>query len=239
MKRIFSFALGTLWRCAASKNINVLIKYAKKLDISGVEITLASKEELYSFKLSKNNKSWLTHLDYVSVHAPFKLVTESENKEEIIRQLNVISRVYNEINAQNVIIHPDELPAPGILKEYNFNISAENIPPRHHISIPKLREILNKYPKISLCLDVSHAYLYSKYETDKLIKTFGDEISQIHLSGTYKKKDHQSLQKVSKDFLFSIEPIKKLDVPIVIEEDIKVKNLKLVKEEIEYIKNIF
>lgn len=236
MKRIISFALGNIWRW--SKNRDILINYAKKLGVSGIEITFASKEELYTFKLSKDNEAWLKSLDYVSIHAPFQLVKESENREEIITQLNIISRLYDDINAKNVIIHPDDLPKQNVLKKYGFNISTENLPPKSHINISDLRKILNTYSKMRLCLDVSHAYLWSKSETGKLTKTFKDKISQIHFSGTYKKKDHQSLRKVTKEFLFSIKPIKELNIPIVIEEDIYIKNFEFVKQEIKYIKKI-
>ena len=80
--------------------------------------------------------------------------------------------------------------------------------------------------------------MYSKDETKKLIKAFEDKITQVHLSATYKRKDHQSLRIASKQFIDSIQPIKELDVPIVIEEDIRGKNhLDLVKE-LEYVKRI-
>jgi len=238
MTRIFSFALGTIRQWTKSKNRNILIKYAKKLDISGVEITFATKEELYSFKLSKNNKLWLRRLSYITIHAPFKLIRASKNKEEIIRQLNIISNLYNDIKAKCVIIHPTDLPPPKILRQYNFTIATENLAKRKHITIRDLKKNFKKYPKIKLCLDVSHAYLWSKYETNNLIKAFKNKISLIHFSGTYRNKEHQPLKNITKDFLSSIQPIKKLKVPIIIEEDIKIKNLKFVKEEIKIIKKL-
>ncbi len=237
--RIFSFALGNVWSWTKSKNRNDLITYARKLNVSGVEITFSSKEELFLFKLSKSNKSWLKNLNYVTIHAPFYLIKKSKTESEIIKQLDIISKIYNEINAQNVIIHPNDLLPLKILNRYNFNISTENLPKRHHITISDLRKILNKYPKIGLCLDVSHAYRWSKYETPNLIKAFKNKISQVHFSGTYKRKEHQSLKNVTKDFLYSLQSVKELKVPIVIEEDIKVKDLKFVKNEIEYIKKLF
>lgn len=239
MPRIISFALGNIWRWTESKNRDVLIKYAKDLDVSGVEVTFSSKEELYALKLSKNNEDWLKSLDYVTIHAPFGLVRKADNEQEVIKQLNLIARLYDKINAKNVIIHPQDLPKHDILKNYHFKISTENLPKNKYISISELEKILNKYPKIGLCLDVSHAYKWSKYETGKLVKTFSKKITQIHFSGTYKKKDHQSLRSVTKDFLFSIQPIKQLNVPIVIEEDIKNKSVKFLKEEVEYIKVMF
>jgi len=240
MKRIFSFALGNIWRWNDSANRNILIDCVRKLDVSGVELTFAKKEELYSFILSRENKHWLRGLDYVTLHAPFRLYEGSENEKEVLRQINDISRIYNNTKAANVIIHPeDDLLSSEILKDCDFDMSTENLPPKSGVSTSDLRKILHKYPRMKLCLDVSHAYSWSKFETGKLVKAFKDRISQVHFSASYRKKDHQSFRKTSKDFLFSIKPIMKLEVPIVIEEDIEIRSLEYVKEEIAYIKNLF
>jgi len=240
MKSVFSFALGNIWRWSNSKNRNTLINFVKKLDISGVELTFSTKEELYAFRLSKPNKKWLRDLEYVTIHAPFRLYQKAANEEEVIKQINVISKIYHDLNCKNVIIHPEtEMFNLDLLNECEFEISVENLPQKSSISILNLREILDKYSHIKFCLDISHAYSWSKFETGKLIEVFQDRISQIHFSGSYRKKDHQSLQKVSKAFLFSIQPIKQLKVPIVIEEDMEPNSLEYVKGEIEYIKNFF
>ena len=138
-----------------------------------------------------------------------------------------------------MIIHPDVLPRPGLLNRYKFNVSTENLEPYKKVSIKDLKEIFKKYPKAGLCLDVGHAYFYGKHETKKLVEVFGDRITQIHFSGNYRSKDHVSLRKVSKDFLSSIRPIKGLEAPIVIEEDIDKGSLKYLKDEIKYIKSLF
>ncbi len=239
MKKIISFALGNVWRWEKSQNRNDLITYARKLDVNGVEITFSSKEELYVFKLSKYNEKWLKNLDYVTIHAPFDLVRGSNDEDETIKQLRIIDKIYKKINAKNVIIHPENLPSPKILSQFNFNVSTENLAKKEKIAIPKLKKVFKKYPQIGLCLDVSHAYLWSKYETSKLIRAFKEKITQIHLSGTYRGRDHQSLRIVNKNFISSIEPIFKLSVPIIIEEDIKVKSVKFLHEEVDFIKNMF
>lgn len=236
MARIFSFALGNIWRW--SKNRASLLKYAKKLDISGVEITFATSKELFDFKLSNSDKNWLKKLDYVTIHAPFFDFAINKDENQIKIRLDCIYKLYKEINAKNVIIHPDQLPLKNLLKNYDFNISTENLESRTHIRISDLKKVFAKYPKIGLCLDVSHAYTFDKKETEELIKEFKNRITQIHFSGTYGKKRHQSLRIVTKDFLQSIEGIKKLNVPIVIEEDIEVKSVKYLKEEIAYIKKL-
>ena len=209
----------------------------KELDVSGVEITLATREELYSFNPSNDNKKWLTNLDYVTIHAPFTLFLESE--DEIVRQIEKISILYKNIHAQNVIIHPYyELPDPTIIKACDFEVSIENLPKKCASFGSGLRKILFTNSQLKLCLDVSHAYTWSGQETANLIDEFGERISQIHLSGTFYGKDHQSLRKVSNRFLHSIQPVKNLDVPIVIEENMSPGSIDYVKEEINYIKTL-
>lgn len=240
MKKTFSFALGCLWRWHDSKNSGELIKYIKKLGVSGVEITLGHKEEISAFNISNKNKKWLKSLDYVSIHAPFSLLKEAKDQNEVISQLDAIKNLYKEVNARNVIIHLDNLPSPKILEKYDFNISTENLTPKSRLGIAQMKKIFRKYPKIKLCLDVSHAYLWSELETKRIVDNFGYRISQVHFSGTYRKKDHQSLRGVTKRFLRSIEPIKELHVPIVIEEDIEKKEgERYLVEEVEYIKAMF
>ena len=240
MERVFSFALGNIWRWDTSTNRNVLIDFVRKLDVSGVELTFATKEELYSFSLSWKNKHWLRGLGYVTIHAPFRLFKDSENEKEVLNQIDEISRIYDNINAKNVIIHPeDDLFNSDILKNCEFELSTENLPRTSGVSISDLRKVLTKHPRMRLCLDVSHAYSWSKFETGKLIKAFKDRISQIHFSGTYRKRDHQSLRRVSKEFLLSIQPMKNLEVPLVMEEDIEPRSFQYVKEEFEYIRNLF
>jgi len=239
VRRLFSFALGSIWRWNTSTNRNILIDYIRNLDVSGVELTFATKEELYSFNLSRKNKHWLRTLDYVTIHAPFRLIKGSKDQKEVIKQLNDISRLYHDIDAKTVIIHPHDLLNSNIPKGFECDISTENLPRKSGVPISGLRKVVHQYPHIRLCLDVSHAYSWSRAETGTLTEVFKDRISQIHFSGTYRKRDHQSLRNVTKDFLLSIQPVKCLDIPIVIEEDIEPRSLGYVKKEIEYGKGLF
>ena len=239
MTQTISFAVGNIWRWAKSNNRDELISIIRKnCDVRGVELTFARKDELYAFKLSKQNEKWLKKLDYISIHAPFGLMRKADNEKEIIKQLDIISKLYKRVNAKNVVIHPKDVPPPRILNKYNIKFSTENLPKKRNITIADLKKILNKNPKLGICIDVAHAYFWSKYETKKLIEAFEDRITQFHLSATYRRKDHRSLKIASEDFMFSIKPMFKLDVPIVIEEDFKTKSIKAVQDEIKLIKKI-
>lgn len=234
MARIFSFALGNIWRWR--KNRADLIKYVRMLDISGVEITLATSQELLGFKLSSDDSKWLRGLEYVSIHAPFFDFGDIEDARLLKIYFDRLAELYKEVNAKNIVIHPDQLPPKDLLKKYDFKISTENLEAKRRNYISDLKKIFAQYPKMGLCLDVLHAYTFGENEAGGLIKEFKNRITQVHFSGTYRKKRHQSLKVVTSIFLRSIEPIKKLDVPIVIEEDMEVKSIKYLKDEVAYIK---
>lgn len=239
MENFLSFALGYLTEDINSSKIKLFLDYLRKLGFQGVEITFGPKERLYSFKLNKDLKYKLRQFQYITIHAPFELVKDSKNEEEVIKQLDIIAELYSNIKAKRIIIHPDNLPKPKTLERYNFKVSTENLKKKRNISTSKLKKIFKEYPKIGLCLDVAHAYSWSKYEVENLVNNFGSRINQIHFSASYRNKHHQSLRKASKEFLSSIEQIKRLKVPIVIEESIKKIDLNQIKREIDFIKNIF
>lgn len=239
MGRIISFALGNVWQWEKSKNRDEFIKYAKNLDIDGVELTFSSIEELLAFKLSEENEKFLKSLSYVSIHAPFDLGEKDISEKEMTEQLDAIDSIYKKVNAKNVIIHPHCLPSRKILDKFNFKVSTENLRKKRNITILDFKKVFKEYPKIGLCVDVSHAYSWSRYETEDLLKAFGDRITQFHFSGAYRNKDHQTMRKVTKEFLASIEPVFKSKAPVVIEEDIRVKSEKFLKQEVEFIKEMF
>jgi sugar phosphate isomerase/epimerase len=232
MERIFSFALGNLWTWNKNNERNDILDYVRKLGVDNVELTAVPIESL---KISEENRRWLKGLEYVSIHPFIKGVTGSDS---LVKQFDLIYSIYDSVNAKQLIIHPGELPSKEILKMYDMKVSTENMSPKFHIADSKLNSLITEYD-LGLCLDVSHAYRFSGNETKKLVEIYGSRISQIHFSGTYRNKNHQSLRIVTQRFMDSIEPIKKLNVPIVIEEDIKEQNLDKVKEEIKYIKNLF
>lgn len=238
MKRIFSFSLGNIAAWSTSKNRNDLIGFAKQLDVTGVEITLPTSNDLYLFELSEDNRSWLLSLEYVTIHAPFRLLSDTRN--DMLTQIDRISMIYDDVNAKNVVIHPATSPlALEILEICPFHVSLENLPPKSRISSSDIKRLMDEHPHLKLCIDVSHAYLWSKSETGILTENFQNRISQIHLSGTYRKKDHQSLRSVSSDFLLSIAPIKELDVPMVVEENMTAGSLAYVKKELEFVGTLF
>ena len=127
----------------------------------------------------------------------------------------------------------------SLFRKFKFDVITETVPKAHHeYKNLKLENVFRKYPEIGLCLDVAHSYRNSKDETEYMVKKFKKRIKQIHLSGVYRNRDHISLRFVTKDFLKSIEPIRELDVPIIIEEGFGKNNFKSIRKEIKLVRKL-
>ncbi|MCB9359237.1 hypothetical protein H6503_04860 [Candidatus Woesearchaeota archaeon] len=241
MQRPICIATGAFHSWTKVKNNNSHIDIARKLDnIDGVEITLGFKENLYDLKISRRNIDWLRKQKYVSIHAPFHLPWRSNGMEDLLKQLKLIEKLYKTVKAKTVVIHPQDMLPPKILNRFRFHISTENMEPGHNISHAHLKKILKAFPRAGLCLDAAHAYLYSKDETSAILKKFKGKVSQVHLSGTYKKKEHQSMRICTDSFYNSIVPLKKTELPIIIEEDINfTRSIRKVQKEVDFVRDFF
>jgi sugar phosphate isomerase/epimerase len=237
MENDICLATGSIFRWNNSRN--KLIDYCKKFEIDGVELTLGPKPDLKRRMLSQRSIRWLKKKSHVSIHAPFGLSLLCKDMDDLIKDLKYIQEIYDRTEAKAVVIHPHDIPHPDILEDFDFKILTENMPPGYDVTYLDIGMIMKALPKSGLCLDLSHAYLYSGKETGKLVKRFRKNICQFHLSGTYRKKDHVSLRKVTKNFKASLGSAIKLDVPVIVEEFITRKNFGYVRNEIKEARKIF
>lgn len=156
--RTFSYATGVIERL--NKTWDEVIDFIKRLELNGIELTIATKESLNKFKLSEGNISFLKGLDYLSIHFPFYEI-DAKNTSEMTSCLNMIEKIYKEFDAKNLIFHPNVLPDSELLKKYDFQVSLENLRAVRNITIEYLKEIFRQYPEMGFCLDVAHAFSFS------------------------------------------------------------------------------
>jgi hypothetical protein len=141
--------------------------------------------------------------------------------------------IYDLINAKNINFHPDRIKNFKLLEEKrNYQYSIENMEKRVGIKDSEYKTILKKYPHLKMVLDVSHASEWSKKEAGKLAGMFGDKIIYIHSSINF----HQPLHLADKRFLKQLEPIKKLDCPIVIETWTNSLNIEMLRREVDFVR---
>lgn len=240
-KRIFSLSTGNFYQWVKSKSeydhgyYDYIIGICRKFEIDGIEIFFAFNESVRKFSINEENLRWLRSLDYVTVHAPVKFPKKDEDAAETLER---ISRIYKKINAKHLIIHPVNFPRRKILDRFDFKVSTENLGRKRNIPISEIKKIVEKN-NIGLCLDVAHAYFWSKHETRKIIKTFGKRITQVHFSAAFRRKPHVSFGIAGRDFIYSARPVRNLEVPIIIEQKMETRGTDFVKSEIRRIKSFF
>jgi hypothetical protein len=234
--RLIGFATGPCWRWLESTKD--AIDVARLLRIRAVELTFGDKIELLKFRLSKNRLDYLRTLDYVSLHSPFRLKRDSVDQRELMAQLDVLENLYRLCKAKALVIHPLDLPGAEILDSYSFFVSTENLPRNRRLSCTEMVSILRRYEDIGLCLDVGHAYDWDRFEIARYVKLCGERISHVHMHGSCRRQDHLSLAKASNAFLKSVEPVRLLDVPVLIEEDLDKRSVAGIRHEIRLVKKI-
>jgi endonuclease IV len=219
------FATGNLFRLIGKRDIMEIIS---NLDIYGVEYTYGK----YYNERKPNEKDFeiLKNYDFVSIHAPFRLSTDLVTKKEFEKTIKLIKNDYEKMNAKHIVFHPTQ-KIPAKLPKMNY--VTENLNPKKGFYRPKngFETILNTKSDWNLCLDVSHAYDWGVDETQRIVKKWNKRIKSVHLSNNRYHRDHLNFEKVSKKFLKSIEPIKDLNVPIIIEEDMKYTKISEIKKE--------
>jgi len=231
MKKTIGFATGSIWQWLKTNNRNELITHLKQLDIRAIELTIGSEEELYALTLSDENITWMKELDHVSIHAP-AFHTSAPEEAELQRQLEKMESLAALSQASTVVLHINDIPPVHLLESISFPLSIENTSIGNYTSPETLEKMFSIYPDFRFCLDISHAALISDEETSLLISRFRDRISHVHLSGTSGKRDHQSLIGASPQFYKSLIPAINLDVPFLIEENIRKQDIKILHREL-------
>ncbi|MFA5763835.1 MAG: hypothetical protein WC915_03400 [archaeon] len=226
------FATGNLWRFWNKIDVIDLIS---QLDIDGVEYTYG---KFYDERIPTEKEfDILKNYKCNSVHSPFKLSIDLVSENEFNQTMNLIVSDYKKMNAKQIVVHPQNI-LPSKLPKLNF--ITENMTPKKDIVDRRFsfEKILEKNDDFGLCLDASHAYFWGAQETEMIVKKWKKRIKQVHFSNNRYNKDHLTFEKVGKDFLKSIEPLKDLNVPIVIEEDMPYTKVNDIKKEIKRVREI-
>jgi hypothetical protein len=230
---LISFATGRLWNVSNNKDF---LSKIKKFDVDGIEITLGKR---FGHRvIPKKYFKWLKSKKCVTIHAPFKMVRIAESDEKLFAQFKAIEKSYKSVNAKSLITHPYEVPSKKIRKKLKMNFLVENMEKRRWKKRLEFEKILEKNPEIGMCLDVSHTYTCSPKETGRIIKKWKYRIKQVHFSNCYRSMCHAGFRKVTPGFLKSIEPLRELNVPIVLEIDMVRNDFRKIKKEIEAAKKV-
>jgi hypothetical protein len=229
------FATGNLWRLIGKKDIFQIIS---SLDVDGIELSLG--KDFNERVLTESNQVIFKNYSLNSIHSPFRFTLKYVSENEIFDGLSILQDYSKRINSKHIVIHPTQVLPKDFFQKSSLSFLTENLNPQKGIDRPRLgyEVALNENTSMGLCLDVSHAYDYGVNETEYIVKKWKHKIKQVHFSNNRYHNDHFNFKKVGKSFLKSIEPLRELNVPIVLEEDMKFTTVKEIKDELKRVKNI-
>ena len=233
--RALCFATGNLRQLIGKTDI---FKIISSLDVDGIELTLG--KDFNERKLQESDESVFKNYKHNSIHSPFRFSLKYCSIEEMFQGLEILKDYSKRINSTHIIAHPVQIFPEDFDKNSSLNFLTENLNPKKGKDRPRLgyEVALKNNPGLGLCLDVSHAYDWSINETDYVVSNWKHRIKQVHFSNNRYHKDHLVFEKVSRSFLKSIEPLRELNVPIVIEEDMPYSKVNDIKDELKRVKNV-
>jgi hypothetical protein len=235
MKRLISISKGCFWNPHLKEDVDKDVRLISKLNVDGMEFLLGDVMDLLTFKFKKKSVKILKKLKFNTIHAPFYLngepLTLSSNKRSK-RIMKKLYEIYDQINAVNINIHPQQIESFGIFNRKKYNHSIENMEVHHDFNIKYYRKFLKKGFKF--VLDTTHAS--EAGELDKLFNAFNKEIVYVHLSANYFNHLHLPLHALNKKYLKPFKIIKKGKFPIVLESQIGTGSTKEYKKEVNFVR---
>jgi isopentenyldiphosphate isomerase/sugar phosphate isomerase/epimerase len=223
------------------------LRLFKQLDMDAIEIIFSNSESLDQ-EISDEMISYVKSLSYVSIHAPFyekeknPIIYGKNNNDVLFQKLKYW---YDLFGAQSLTIHQNLIKDWEMIDQSGMNVSIENLPSKHNISINDMNNILNTHVPDFIVLDTAHALTYGIEELNNLIKTFKNRIQHIHFSDRRfspyhnKIRDHEQLLFCNQ--MDKFDGLLGLNRPIIIEVSVKDKknDLTNLQKEIDFVRKFF
>lgn len=219
-----SISTGSFYSPQGWIGTNRSIKAISKLGVKNIELCLITFDKLVGFNLAQAKKD-LRKFKIVGIHLPsFIYQKDAETK----RVVDYYYYLYCLFKASYVVVHHGWAKDPYYLKKKKWLLLIENVPGHHKVGHRKFSRFIKKH-HLNMLLDVNHASDYGLKEVGNYIKHFKNKIKVVHLAGGHKRNSvwHRSFSKAPKKVIKSFEPIKKLNVLFVLEDNkLTVKKLK-------------
>src|SRR3989339_1496861 len=172
--RLIGFSTGAL----ARNDFMSAIALLKKTEAKAIELSALRESELPSLIDALPNLA-LSKYDYVSVHAPSRIASCSE--EEMVRKLMFFAR-----NKMPIIVHGDLINNFACWRLLGRYLCIENNDSRKSDGRTEheIRRLFKGLPDASFCFDVAHARQIdpTMSQASLMLKQFADRLCQIHIS---------------------------------------------------------
>ncbi len=213
MKTI-AFATGCFYKW--HWNIDKIIDYLRELNCKALELTFAYREDFYVHKMNERNSDYLSSLDYLSLHLPFRFTYKNDRETEDF--ISDILSFCEKTSVKNLVIHPnriEDFSVISLLKSSGIKVSFEILGKGKGLTVKDYDRLLCDFEDTMIVLDVTHALTHSYEHLDYLVSWLGDNerLSEIHISNFVNGKEHRPVNRDSK----LVEKVEHFNVPFIIE----------------------
>lgn len=201
-KEINPVSMRALNVCKGVSQEAIELNCVKGLSDNGEVITNISSDDLKGFK-------------YVSLHAPTVKI-RYKNDTSTHKLLSKLSEICRVLPIKLVVFHPDVVDCWEIFSEYQIPYAFENLDIRKCFgqTVDEMETVFQRLD-CKFVLDLNHCFTIdpTMQIAEKMIKKFGDRLSEIHLSGY--TSYHDLLYKTRQ--IEIMNPLKGINVPIILE----------------------
>ena len=159
----------------------------------------------------------LSNFSYISIHAPSEIIPDKE--ESVVKMLQSFSQ-----RGWPIILHPDAIHDFSLWRRLGSFLCIENMDKRKATgrNVEELTQIFEKLPKAKFCFDIGHARQVDPTMNGSyfLLKEFGKNLVQVHLSEVTTSSKHDALSLASILAFQEVAEMIPEDVPIILETTI-------------------
>lgn len=183
------FSTGTL----AHGNFRHGIQMLRGKQALAIELSALREHELPRL-IEYINDPDLNQFSYISVHAPSRLETMTE--QTLVDHLGIIFE-----KNWPVIVHPDIIIDFSIWKPFKDLVCIENMDKRKTTgrTAMELQSIFDHLPDASLCFDIGHARQIdpTMFEALQIINQHRSRIKQLHISEVNSSSRHEPINRMA------------------------------------------
>lgn len=164
------------------------IEYIESLGVDGVELTLSDGDELDQMDYARISAA-VEGFDFVTIHSPIrKKFKETEADRKMLDRIELFRQ---EIGAETVVFHPDNVESIALLEDVKASI--ENMQKRKSFDRHDLENFIEEgYPVV---IDTVHADTWEEgsYPDEKnyLFSKYAGRINHVHTSVNGPEEEHE------------------------------------------------
>lgn len=186
--RPIGFSTGAL----AKGNFIRGIELQRDCGCAAIELSALRDHELQPLVAALESLE-LSCFQYISVHAPSKLVSLSET--QVFKLLSSLPQEWP------LIVHPELLQTPELWRSLGSRLCLENMDNRktEGRTASEMRRLFERYPEATFCLDVGHARQIDPTMAVALamLFEFGPRLAQVHVSDVGPLGEHMPVKKLA------------------------------------------